>query len=120
MSLAAYSGVSSVQSLIGEQETSTKSTDTHSTPATTVHKNGDWVVSYWSDKNASTTGWSAPDGQHVRAQPVPGVNVGSVRVTGLLTDDGGPAAGGARAGMQGTASGSATKASTFSIVLSSF
>ena len=120
MSLAAYSGVSSVKSVIGEPETSTQSTTEHTTPATTVPKTGDWVVSYWSDKNASTTGWSAPDGQQVRAQPVPGVNAGSVRVTGLLTDDGGPAAGGARAGATATASGSAKKATAFSIVLSSF
>jgi hypothetical protein len=80
---------------------------------------GAWVVSYWSDKNASTTDWAEPAGQVVRAEPTDPTLAGTTttRVTGLLTDDGGPADAGARAGLTATANGSATKGTMFTIVL---
>ncbi|HVQ18415.1 MAG TPA: PKD domain-containing protein, partial [Actinomycetes bacterium] len=119
MSLAAYSGVASINSVLGTVEDSGSAVTAHTAPDAVVPKNGDWVVSYWSDKNSSTTGWTEPFGQLVRSEPVPAIALGTVRVTALLTDDGGPAAGGARAGLVATANSGATKATAFTVVLSS-
>jgi PKD repeat protein len=119
MSLAAYSGVDAIASISSAPEPSGSSITAHTTPDTTVPADGDWVVSYWSDKNASSTGWTEPVGQQVRAEPVPNVAAGVVRVTGLLTDDGGPAPAGPRAGQTATSSGGAVKGTFFSVVLAS-
>jgi PKD repeat protein len=116
MSLAAYSGVASIESIAGTIEGSASARAAHAAPDTTVPADGDWVLSYWSDKNASTTDWTEPFGQQVRAEPV---GVGATHVTGLLTDDGAPAAAGARAGLVATANGQATKATMFTVVLAS-
>jgi hypothetical protein len=43
----------------------------------------------------------------------------AVRVSGLLTDDGGPAAGGPRVGLTATANGKATAAAMATLVLQS-
>ncbi|MEO8329127.1 MAG: PKD domain-containing protein, partial [Candidatus Nanopelagicales bacterium] len=117
MSLAAYSGVADISSVVGTTEDSTAGRANHTTPATTVGADGDWVVSYWSDKNASTTDWTEPLGQAVLAEPIPNIAAGNSRVTGLLTDDAGPSPDGARAGLQATANGEATKATMFTVVL---
>ena len=57
---------------------------------------GDWVVSYWADKSASTSGWTAPAGQVVRHS---WANSGAGHVSELLTDSGGPVAGGTAGGL---------------------
>ncbi|HVQ86813.1 MAG TPA: PKD domain-containing protein [Actinomycetes bacterium] len=117
MSLAAYSGVADISSVVGDVEGSVSGAASHVTPDSTVGSDGDWVVSYWSDKNASTTDWTEPFGQSVLSEAIPAVAAGNIRVTGLLTDDGGPAPDGPRAGMAATANGEATKGTMFTVVL---
>jgi hypothetical protein len=77
------------------------------------------VLSYWADKNAATTGWTAPAGQAVREIAVDPALVGTTttRVTGLFTDDNEATAAGARSGLTATASASSGKATMFTIVL---
>ena len=77
------------------------------------------MLSYWADKNAATTGWTAPANQTVRETVVDPALVGTTttRVTGLFTDDNQPSASGARPGLTATASASSGKATMFTIVL---
>jgi PKD repeat protein len=116
VSFAAYSGVGA-NAVTMAVETSAKSIAAHSTPAVTVPVNGAWVLSYWADKNASSTDWSAPGGQVVRAQPPVTVSSGTVRVSALLTDDGRAASAGPRAGLTATANGTANRATMVTVVL---
>ena len=117
MSLAAYSGVDDVAVTEAAIELAGSARNDHTTPDVTVPADGDWVLSYWSDKNSSTTDWSTPLGQQVRAEAVPNVAAGNTRVTSVLTDDGAPAPDGPRVGLTATANGQATKATMVSIVL---
>lgn len=57
---------------------------------------GDWAVSYWSDKSASTSGWTAPAGVTTRHSHA---NSGAGHVAELLVDSGGPVAGGTVGGL---------------------
>ena len=60
------------------------STASHTTPLVPNTTDGAWRVSYWSDKNSATTGWTAPGGETVRATTT---GSGSGRVGALLTDN---------------------------------
>ena len=121
ISFAAYSGVASVGPVVGSDEVSTTEVPDHTSPDVTVPDAGDWVVSYWSDKTTTTTGWTAPAGQVVRANSTSlrsGIDaVDTVRVTGLLTDDGAPTVAGLRAGLTAVANSPANKGTKFSVVL---
>jgi hypothetical protein len=114
--LASYSGVSGVTA-VGAIEATTQAT--HTTPTVNIPGDGAWVVSYWADKNAATTDWSAPATQNVREVAVDPLVVGttSTRVTGMLTDDVEPSAAGSRPGITATANATAGKATMFTIVL---
>lgn len=116
VSFASYSGVGAVQ-VTGAVETSGTSISSHTTPGVTVGTAGSWVLSFWADKNASSTTWTAPAGQVVRAQPPVTVAAGTTRVSALLTDDGQAATTGPRAGLTATADGTANKATMFTLVL---
>jgi hypothetical protein len=115
--LAAYSGVSGSPVAAGAVESTARAA--HTTPGVTVPTDGAWVLSYWADKNAATTGWTAPAGQAVREIAVDPALVGTTttRVTGLFTDDNEATAAGARSGLTATASASSGKATMFTIVL---
>lgn len=63
------------------------STASHTAPEVANDVDGAWRVSYWSDKNSATTGWSAPAGETTRAVSV---GTGGGRVSGLLTDAAAP------------------------------
>ena len=87
----------------------------HVAPAINVATNGSWVVSFWSDKSSSTTGWTLPSG-------VPSRNIvvgtGGGHVSGALGDSNGPRAPGTypaqTASVGATASG---KGAMISLVL---
>ncbi len=74
--LLAYTGTSATAPASAVSATDPASSSTHTAPATTVATSGSWVVWSWSDKSATTSGWSLPAG-----------------VTGRATSDGGPASG---------------------------
>jgi hypothetical protein len=120
-STAVYSGVSTVDPVVTAIEDSTKNVFDHVTPAINVPDAGDWVVSYWSDSSNSTTDWTAPSSQQVRAEgtSIIGTDTTTVRVSGLLTDDGAPTVAGTRSGITATADGKSTAAVMISLVLQS-
>lgn len=121
-SVVVYDGVASVAPVATAVETSTKNAFDHTTPDVTVPDSGDWVLSYWSDKTSSTTSWTPPAGQTVRAEPVSYFDPAfptTVRVTGLLTDDGAPTLAGARSGLTATALGKSMSATMATVVLQS-
>lgn len=122
VSTAVYSGVASVGPVATADEPASDATFGHTTPGVSVPADGAWVVSYWSDKTSTTTGWVPPLGQTSRAAPVSSYDPavpGTVRVSGLLTDDGVPALAGSRAGLTAVASGKSAAATTVSVVLRS-
>ena len=120
--MSVYSGVASVAPVTTATEDATKTVFPHTTPAITVPEAGDWVLSYWSDRNGATTDWTEPAGQVVRAEGTSIVSPDTpttVRVSGLLTDDGAATVAGPRSGLTATANGKATAAVMLSIVLQS-
>jgi PKD repeat protein len=119
--MSVYSGVSSVGPVQTAVETSDRNVFVHDTPGITVPDNGDWVLSYWSDKTNGTTDWVGPGSQVVRAEgtSVIGADLTTVRVSGFLTDDGAPTVAGARSGLSATADGKTTAAVMLSLVLQS-
>jgi hypothetical protein len=95
MTVAAYRGVdpsAPVARASGVPEP--LSTTAHRAPDVTNDVDGAWRVSYWSDKNSATTAWIAPGGETLRALCV---GTGGGRVSGLLTDSGGPVVAGSTA-----------------------
>jgi hypothetical protein len=69
LTLVAYSGTSSAGPVLGPPAARTGVTSTGSfrTPTATVLPAGVWVLSYWSSRSTSVTGWTVPSGQVVRA-----------------------------------------------------
>jgi hypothetical protein len=118
---AVYSGVAAASPVTTAIEDSTKNVFSHTTPGITVPDAGDWVLSYWSDASNSTTDWTTPVGQQVRAEGTSliGTDTTTVRVSGFLTDDGAPTVAGARSGITATADGKTTAAVMVSLVLQS-
>ena len=79
--LVDYSHVgSSAPVTAGASDTNTTS---HTAPAVTVANGGSWVVSFWSDKSSSTTGWTLPSGVTLRDQAI---GTGGGHVTGVIAD----------------------------------
>ena len=115
--LAAYSGVSGDPQVVGAVENTARAA--HTTPNVNVPVDGAWVLSYWADKNASTTDWTAPNQQNLREVVVDPalVGTGTTRVSGLFTDDVEPSAAGNHPGLTATANGSSGKATMYTIVL---
>ncbi|MCW2761781.1 MAG: hypothetical protein JWR85_1982 [Marmoricola sp.] len=118
LTLAAYGGTSTTDPVVdvaGAPEPGTSTS--HTTPSVPNSTSGAWRVSYWSDKNASTTTWAAPATETVRATTF---GTGSGRVDALLTDsDAGLTAGAppSTGGLTATADGSADKATSWTLLL---
>jgi PKD repeat protein len=113
--LAAYGDTSGTAPVVAvTTAVDTAAVAAHTTPAATVTGSGKWVLSYWADKSATTTAWTAPAGQIVRGTTI---GTGTGRVTSLLTDAGAPAAAGAAGGLTATTDAAGTKATMLTIVL---
>jgi hypothetical protein len=122
VSMGIYSGVSSVSPVQSGIEGSATNVFAHTAPDVTVPGDGAWVVSYWSDLSSATTSWEPPAGQVERVDGtsyVDPLTPTTVRVSGLLTDDGAPTVAGVRSGLTAKASGKSTSATMASIVLQS-
>jgi PKD repeat protein len=85
----------------------------HQTPVVTTSPDS-WVVSLWSNKSSSTTGWTAPPGVAVRQYL--GTS-GSGRVTMLAADSGGPVGSSTYGGLTAIASQAGSMATMWSIAL---
>ena len=113
--LAAYSGTSSTAPIAaGVDDAESVNQATHVTPTLTTSLTGAWLLSYWSDVSAATTGWTTPAGQPVRAT-VAGTN--AAHVSAALTDLGGPVTLGSVGGYTGTATSASAKATMATLVL---
>lgn len=100
MAVSAYAGVDPSAPLAGAASASeTAVTARHTTPPVPL---GGRLVSFWTDKSSTTTDWSAPSGQDVRAELI---GSPSGQVSGLLTD--GPGGTGALTATADSASGKA-------------
>ncbi len=109
--LSAYRGatVGAADAVLSRE---TASTAAHRTPELTAPTGG-VLVSYWTDKTASTTGWTAPAGHTVRQT---GAGSGAGHLSWLLTDS--PAPAGSAGGAVATATSATSNAAMASIVLS--
>jgi hypothetical protein len=89
-------------------------TAAHTTPTVTVPASGGWLISYWSDRSPSESGWASPADVLRRFQTV---GTGDGRVTALSGDSGRPLAGGTAGGITATSTVTSSRAVTWSIVL---
>ncbi len=110
--LLAYSGVDTGTPPTYAIRAETGSAATHRTPTVTATASS-WLVSFWSDKTQSNTGWAAPAGVVQRLQTT---GSGGGRIS-TLSADSGPLVAGSAGGLTATASSAGTMAVMWSIVL---
>lgn len=89
-------------------------TSTHTTPTTTAQA-GDWVVSYWSDKSATTTDWVLPSSVTSRLEKTEAT--GGTRFSVLVADSGGPVTAGQVGGVTATSNSTSDKTALWTVVL---
>jgi len=87
----------------------------HTSPAVTAAGSDNWLVTYWADKSTSTTAWTAPGGQIVRAKTF---GSSSAHISGLLADSNAPVPAGASGQKTATANSSSTRGVSVSVLLS--
>jgi PKD repeat protein len=113
LTLAVYRGMQASTTLV-TSHAGDSNTSSHVSPTVSAAA-GDWVVSYWSDKSANTTAWTAPAGvverDEVAADP------GAYRFSELVADSGGPVPAGTYGGLTATTNATSDKAAMWTIVL---
>ncbi len=115
MTLLAYDGTAADPVAAFASAAETVNRTTHTTPGASVATAGSYVVSYWADKESSTTaGWTTPAGQTRRSHAV---GTGAGNITSMATDSNAPAAAGASAGIAATSAASSAKATMWTVVL---
>lgn len=85
----------------------------HTTPSLSA-ATGSWALSYWADKTAATTSWSAPAGQTVRQS---GAGTGAGHMSWLLADSNGALAGSTAGGLVATADTASASAVMGTVVI---
>jgi hypothetical protein len=112
LELAVYSGVSTGSPPVatggGDSAQTAHATPTVSAPA------GAMVVSLWSDKSETTTGWTAPAGVQQRDSAF---GTGGGRYCGLLADSGGPVPAGSYGGLVATTNAASSHAAMWTVAL---
>ncbi len=86
----------------------------HVSPALTATGSTSWLVTYWADKSTSTTAWTAPAGQSIRARTF---GSATAHISALLTDSNGPVPAGATGQKTATANSSSTRGVSVSVLL---
>ena len=110
--VSAYRGADLAGATIAmERETTNQAT--HVTPELPATP-GDWVLSYWADKTASTTAWTAPTGVAVRQT---GAGAGAGHLSWLLADSDGPTLLTTAGGLSATANSSTINAVMATLVI---
>ena len=114
LSLAVYAGVDLARITADAVEhAGDTSTSTHRSPSALVNS-GEWALSYWADKSAGTTSWSAPTGVSVRDMST---DVGSGRFGSLLADSGAPTAGGSYGGLAASTNATSSQSVAWTVPL---
>lgn len=112
--LLAYSGTDAASPVVASASKATQMTSaTYVTPTSTVPAAGDVVISFWSAKSSTVTGWSTPAGQTVRSVAN---GSGTGRINSVATDAAAAAAGPTGA-LTATANTSAGAFAAWTIVL---
>ena len=116
LTLAAYRGTG-LQPITASASTSQNVADTvHQTPTVNAPDGTNWLVSYWTDKGSTTTGWTGPAGQTQRAE---GTATGTSHVSSLLMDSNHRVNTGVQGGLNATADpSSSAQGITMSLLLS--
>lgn len=112
LSLAAYRNAS-VDAAVFAMQSASGASATHVTPELEANT-GDWEVSYWSDKTASTTGWTLPGGLERREH---GAGTGAGHLSWQLADSNGPVATSTAGGVAATADSSTSNAVTATVII---
>ena len=113
--IVAYRNVASSVPMV--TTASDANTASHIAPAATVTTGGAWVVSFWSDRSSTTTGWALPGAVTNRDVTV---GTSSSRVSGALGDSGAPQTGGTYPAQTATVlGGTSSKGVMMSLVLPS-
>src|SRR5688572_20709212 len=94
--MLAYSGTAATPILAYAKGAEPGTTASHTTPTVNVATAGSRLLSYWSDKTNTATGWTSPSDVVRRLQSV---GSGSSRLTALSGDGGGAAAVGSAGGI---------------------
>ncbi|HST86550.1 MAG TPA: PKD domain-containing protein [Kineosporiaceae bacterium] len=113
-SVVAYHGTGADPVASSASLAETVSRTAHTTPGGTVAVEGSIVVSYWADRSAATSSWSAPAGETVRTTSI---GTGSGRISALLTDGGSGATAGAAAPLTATADSASGRAAMWTVIL---
>lgn len=115
VTVAAYRGVDATTPL---SDTAillqTSDTAAHVTPAVTAPDGEQWLVSHWTDKSGTTTGWTLPGGLTQRST---GSGSPSGHISAVLADSGGPVSSGPQGGLSATANSVGSAAVTFSLLV---
>ena len=114
LTLAAYRGGGAEPVAVSAVALDGQTTPAHTTPVVDVVESGSWLLSYWADKSSTTTAWSTPAGEVVRARST---GAGGGHVTAVLTDPGGPVPTGQRGGLVATTDADPSRAVMFSVVV---
>jgi myo-inositol-hexaphosphate 3-phosphohydrolase/alpha-tubulin suppressor-like RCC1 family protein len=111
--VAAYRGLDTDSPVAGLESAAGGSGTTRVTPTLSTSDPA-WVVSYWTDRSSSVTGWSGPSTGVRRATVLGG---GGGRITGLLSDSGTPVAAGTVGGVTAASNVSASHATMWTVAL---
>jgi PKD repeat protein len=113
LDLAVYRGIATgtapVTNHSGDSATANHVSSTVAAPS------GSWVVTYWSDKSATTSTWTAPAGVTVRDSLT---DTGGTRFSAFLVDSGAPVPAGSYGGLTATTNAASDKAVSWTIALS--
>jgi myo-inositol-hexaphosphate 3-phosphohydrolase/PKD repeat protein len=115
LSLVAYRGTSTTDPVAQVARSGeTVQRRAHTTPQASVSSGGGWALSYWSQKDSSSSALTAPPGVTVRSG---GSQDGSGRITSLLADSGRAVVAGTYGGLTATAGTASRHATTWTVVL---
>jgi hypothetical protein len=112
--LLAYSGASPTPVLAHAEQPEPGRSITHRTPTLTNTDPGAWLVSYWADKTATSTGWTSPTTAVTRQQTT---GTGNGRITTLGADSATTVPTGTTGGLTATSTVSSDIAITWSVLL---
>ncbi|MDN4162455.1 phytase [Nocardioides abyssi] len=114
LTVAAYRGTRTTTPLSDSAAAPEPGTSaTHLTPVVTAPPGG-WRVSYWADKSATVTSWTAPTGEVRRSTSA---GTGSGRISTLLTDPAAAVDAGPTGGLSAQADAATDKATSWTVVL---
>jgi len=116
LTLAVYRGNGAPAIATAASSTQSVSTVVHQTPTVNAPNGTGWLLSYWSDKGSTTTGWTGPANQTQRSE---GNATGTGHVSSLLMDSNGRVGTGVQGGLNATADPTSKNSGlTMSVLLS--